>query len=618
MKHSPEISRRRFLQSAVTTAGVASVPVALTGCFGDDDDNNNNVDAGTGGPVEQPGPVVSEPTDVAFGHGIASGDPLADAVIIWTRATPGDRAATKAVVAYRVSRTEAMDDLVAEGTYETTASQDFTVKIDVTGLSANTEYFYQFSGANSVTSTVGKTRTLPVGAVEKVTMAVCSCSNFPAGLFNAYNEVANSDADVVLHLGDYIYEYGSNTYPTQDAENRQPEPAAEILTLEQYRARYAQYRTDSNLQKAHANKPFICVWDDHELANDTYNGGAENHGENGTDEGSFEDRAAAAFQAYHEWLPIRTGDDRSRIYRRFDFGELVRLHMLDTRIVARSKQLDYADYVTQAGVDIQSFTADMADVKRTLLGGDQQAWLSEGMRLSNATWDVLGQQVLMGRMNVPMELLQSLAALTSASDEQRAAAQAAIAVALTELGTIKARMLAGDPTLTALEKARVNTVAPYNLDAWDGYFVARELLLNAAEVYDRNLVVLAGDTHNAWASNLYSADLSTGNIQRDKPRGVEFATHSISSPGLEEYAGLEGSPQAQGAFEQAIQLLVDDLEYLNAVNRGYMKVTFTKADATAEWIYVDTIKKADYQAHVGKTLRTLPGANHRTLVAVES
>merc|ERR1711879_68685 len=164
-----------------------------------------------------------------------------------------------------------------------------------------------------VFSTVGQTRTLPVGTVDKVTLAVCSCSNFPAGLFNAYNEVAKSDADVVLHLGDYIYEYGANTYPSQDADGREPEPAAEIVSLEQYRARYAQYHTDANLQAAHAAKPFICVWDDHELANDTYATGAENHDE--ATEGSFSERSAAAFQAYHEWLPIRTGDDRSVIYR---------------------------------------------------------------------------------------------------------------------------------------------------------------------------------------------------------------------------------------------------------------------------------------------------------------
>lgn len=608
MKHSPELSRRRFLQSAVTTAGVASVPVALTGCFGDDDNNSSHVDQN---PIDQ-NPVVEPvvPTDVAFGYGIASGDPLADSVIVWTRATPLSNSDTKAVVSYKVSRTAAMDDVVAEGIYETDASKDFTVKIDVTGLAADTEYFYQFGGANDVVTVVGKTRTLPVGSVDKVTMAVCSCSNFPSGLFNAYNEIAMSDADVVLHLGDYIYEYGPNTYPSQDADGRQPEPTEEIISLEQYRARYAQYRTDVNLQKAHANKPFICVWDDHEVANDTYDGGAENHNEG---EGNFADRSAAAFQAYHEWLPIRTGDDRRQIYRRFDFGDLVRLHMLDTRVVARTEQLSYANYLTPTGIDATAFAADMARTDRTLLGADQHGWMAEGMRTSSATWDVLGQQVLMGRMNVPAELLLALAALTSATPDQLPAAQAAIGQALVELATIKTRMLMGDPTLTDAEKARVLTVAPYNLDAWDGYFVSREMVLTAAAAYDRNLVVLAGDTHNAWANNLYAADAS-GAIKRDKPIGVEFATQSISSPGLEEYTGFGGNATAQAQFEQAIQLLVDDLEYLNAANRGFMKVTFTAAEATAEWIYVSTITETSYTASVGRTLKTLPGANNRTLV----
>ena len=611
MKNSPEISRRRFLQSAVTTASVVTVPAALTGCFGDDDDNNSAVDNGTEQtPVEQT-PV---PTDVAFGHGVASGDPLADAVIIWTRVTPVDSAATEAVVSYSVSRTEAMDDVIAEGVFETDSSKDFTVKIDVTGLDSDSEYFYQFGGANDVFSTVGQTRTLPVGTVDKVTLAVCSCSNFPAGLFNAYNEVAKSDADVVLHLGDYIYEYGANTYPSQDADGREPEPAAEIVSLEQYRARYAQYHTDANLQAAHAAKPFICVWDDHELANDTYATGAENHDE--ATEGSFSERSAAAFQAYHEWLPIRTGDDRSVIYRRFDFGELVRLHMLDTRMLARDKQLDYADYFTATGLDTASFTTDLTSMSRTLLGATQHGWMSEGFRTSSATWDVLGQQVLMGRMNVPSELLLALAALTSADSAQSlAAAQLEVTQALNELAGIKQRLLIGDESLTDAESAQVLTVAPYNLDAWDGYYVARELLIAAATVYDRNLVVLAGDTHNAWASNLYPAD-SSGVIQRDASVGVEFATQSISSPGLEEYAGFGSDTTAQAGFEQAIQLLVDDLQYLNAANRGYMKVTFTPEDATAEWVYVDTILSDSYTAEVGKTLRTLPGAGNRTLLEV--
>lgn len=601
MKNSPEISRRRFLQSAVTTAGVATVPVALTGCFGDDDDNDRTAPS-----TDQPAVEEKVPTDVAFGHGVASGDPLADAVIIWTRATPVDNAAKTAVVSYQVSRTEVMDDIVAEGLIDTTNLQDFTVKVDVTGLTPDTGYYYRFGGANNVHSTVGQTRTLPIGNVDNVVMAVCSCSNFPAGQFNAYNEIAKSDASVVLHLGDYIYEYGSNEYPAQDAEGRQPEPAVEITSLEQYRARYAQYHTDGNLQAAHAAKPFICVWDDHELANDTYKDGAENHND---EDGDFNERRAAAFQAYHEWLPIRTEEDRSRIYRRFDFGDLVRLQMLDTRILARDKQLAYADYFTPGGLDVNAFRADLADISRTLLGAEQHGWMSEGLRTSPAVWDVLGQQVLMGRINIPLEVLTLLGA------EQTPQVQAAIVQTLGELAGIKQRLLMGDESLTDTEKARVLTVAPYNLDAWDGYFAARKLLLTAAIVYDSNLVVLAGDTHNAWASNLYPTD-NLGNVQREQAVGVEFAAQSISSPGLEKYAGFEGVPAVQQGFEQAIQLLVDDLQYLNAAERGFMKVTFTPEEAKSEWIYISTIKETNYTSHVGKTLITKPGKGNRTLQEV--
>ncbi len=616
MKDMTELSRRRFLQSAVTTASVASVPVALTGCFGDDDDNNS-------GNSEQPD-VVDTPvvTDVAFGHGVASGDPLADAVIIWTRATPVDGTVTTAVVSYTVSRTQAMDDVVAEGTLETDAARDFTVKIDVTGLTADTHYYYQFGGASNVVSTVGKTKTLPTGAVDKVTMAVCSCSNFPAGLFNVYKEIANSDADVVLHLGDYIYEYGSNEYPTADFDGRQPEPVAEIVSLEQYRARYAQYHADANLQVAHAAMPFICIWDDHEVANDTYKDGAENHTEGEAEEGLFTERRDAAFQAYHEWLPIRTGTDKSKIYRRFDFGDLIRLHMLDTRMLARDKQLAYADYIDASNgvLDAAAFQADLANPSRTLIGADQRGWMSEGMRSSTAVWDVLGQQILMGRMNIPAELLTQLAIVAGTSGVTQQQAQAALGVALTELATIKARLGLGDPTVTDEERARVapNAAAPYNLDAWDGYFVAREQVLATSMLHDRNLVVLAGDTHNAWASDLYPFDMTTGAVNRTQSVGVEFATQSVSSPGLEEYAGFGDNEELQAGFESAITVLIDDLKYLNAGQRGFMKVTFTPESANCDWIFVSSITSENYTVSTGKSMRTLPGESHRKLETVVS
>ncbi|MDP2549025.1 alkaline phosphatase [Oceanobacter sp. 4_MG-2023] len=578
MSRTPDLSRRRFLQSVAGTASAVSVPAVITGCFADDDDDDSSRNL----------------TVFVFGHGVASGDPLVDAVIIWTRVTPDELADAdaEAEVGYVVATDAAMTDVVASGTVYTDASRDYTVKVDVTGLSAGTGYYYQFAGKDGETSTIGQTKTLPEGSVDSVKLAVCSCSNFPAGLFNVYREIANSDADAVIHLGDYLYEYGSNEYPTEDAEGRQPEPTAEITTLAQYRQRYAQYHVDANLQAAHAAKPFICVWDDHELANDTYIDGAENHDE--TTEGSFSERRDAAEQAYHEWLPIRTGSDNAHIYRAFDFGDLVRLHMLDTRILARSKQLDYTDYVTSTGLDTTAFMTDMSDTSRTLLGDEQTAWFGNSLATSGATWDVLGQQVLMGKMYIPADILLAMSSLTTVED------QLALATMLETYATAKYMQSLGmdidDDVATALA-----TTAPYNLDAWDGYEVARQTLYAqiSGQSRDVNLVTLAGDTHNAWASQL---------TQSGTTIGVEFATPSVTSPGLELYAGFGSDEALQAGFESAITTLIDDLEYLNAGQRGFMLVTFTVEKASCDWVFVDTIASSSYNVTTGKRMQVLAGS----------
>lgn len=593
-----DVSRRTFLKSLAVGAGAVSVPAALTGCFGDDDDSRDL-------------------TVFVFGHGVASGDPLTDRVIIWTRVTPSEEEGTEAKVAWAVATDAAMTDVVASGTVYTSGNKDFTVKVDVTGLSADTTYYYQFAGKDDALSVVGETRTLPVGDVDSVKMAVCSCANYPAGMFNVYREMANSDADVVIHLGDYIYEYGANTYPTADAQVRAPDPEVEILDLAQYRARYAQYRSDVDLQLVHQMKPFICVWDDHELANDTWKNGAENHNE---DEGDFDQRKAAAIQAYHEWLPIRSGDDKAKIWRAFEFGDLVNLVMLDTRMYARDEQLSYSDYLTESGIDAASFQAALADTSRGLLGSEQQQFVIGSMINSGATWQVLGQQVLMGRIFVPTELLVGLGeveALISAGADA-SAKQAEVAAALTELATIKGRILAGDPTVTEEESARVEATAPYNLDAWDGYFPAREEILRRAQFFNKNLVVLAGDTHNAWASDLYVAN-DSGEVQRDAGAvGVEFATSSVTSPGFEKYVGFGTDTDMQAGFQSAVTMLVDDLKYLNAADRGYMLVEFTASAAICEWRFVNNIESRSYNelTTASKTLQVKPGTGNRTLEAV--
>ncbi|WP_430459444.1 alkaline phosphatase D family protein [Thalassolituus sp. LLYu03] len=595
MAFKADVSRRTFLKSLAAGAGAVSVPAALTGCFGDDDENRDL-------------------TVFVFGHGVASGDPLADRVIIWTRVTPSEEEGTEAQVAWAVATDEAMDNVVASGTVYTDSSRDFTVKVDVTGLSADTTYYYQFAGKDNAASAVGQTRTLPQGDVSSVKLAVCSCANYPAGMFNVYREMANSDAQAVVHLGDYIYEYGANTYPTADAQVRNPDPEVEVLNLEQYRARYAQYRSDVDLQLVHQKKPFICVWDDHELANDTWKNGAQNHNDG---EGEFADRKAAAIQAYHEWLPIRTGSDSAKIWRTFAFGNLVNLVMMDTRMYARDEALSYSDYITESGIDTASFQAALADTSRGLLGAEQQQFVIGSIFDSNATWQVLGQQVLMGRIFVPTELLVGLGeieALISAGADA-STKQGEVASLLSTLATIKGRILAGDPTVTSEEKARVESTAPYNLDAWDGYFPAREAILRRAQYFNLNLVVLAGDTHNAWASDLYVAD-DTGAVQRDSGSvGVEFATAGVTSPGFEKYVGFGSNTAMQAGFETAVTTLVDDLKYLNSANRGYMLVEFTEEASTCEWRFVDTIESRTYAelTSATKRMKVKPGSGNRTL-----
>ncbi|MDX5388363.1 MAG: alkaline phosphatase D family protein, partial [Marinobacter sp.] len=429
-------------------------------------------------------------------------------------------------------------------------------------------------------------------------LAVVSCSNYPAGYFNVYREIATrQDLDALVHLGDYIYEYSSeaDSYAAADAEalgRTFPEANnRELITLQDYRQRYGIYRKDDDLQELHRVMPFIVVWDDHEVTNDTWREGAENHNPE-LGEGDFGERKMAALRAFFEWMPIRPVIQGSNetIYRSFRFGDLVDLHMLDTRIIGRDQQLDYMNYLGEGGLDVDAFRLAVGDPNRTLLGAEQLLWLQSALAQGTGTWQVLGQQVLMGRMNLPAELLMAIATQNLEN----------LPASLAELATLKARALQDDPTLTEQELARLELAVPYNLDAWDGYQYEREVVLATARQLDRNLVVLAGDTHNAWANNLRDVE--------GRQIGVEFATASVTSPGLEGYLGLpaEMIPQA----EQGIGLLVDDLDYLDISQRGYMLVTFTPTEARSEWHFLDTVKSRSYESLSQATisLRTLPGS----------
>ncbi len=536
-----------------------------------------------------------------FKHGVASGDPLTDSVIIWTRVTPKHSPRFvrysrhyKILVGWEVATDPEFDNVIRRDRTFVSKKTDYTLKVDVKGLKPGKTYYYRFRTRGDK-SPVGTTKTLPKLDVTNVKLAIMSCSNYPAGYFNVYTDAAKrDDLDAVVHLGDYIYEYGAGGYATERAaeigRDFLPNNNTEILKLRDYRRRYAQYRTDAGLQALHASVPWICVWDDHEVTNDTWKEGAENHNEG---EGNFFRRKARALKAYFEWMPIRpvVKNNNEIVYRQFEFGQLVNLMMLDTRIVGRDEQLDYANYINADGsFNATQFTSDLTNPTRTLLGTDQLAWLQNALATSSATWQVLGQQVLIGRMNLPAELLLGLG--NPGID---------LTGIISELATIKARTLAGDPTVTPQERARIETQLPYNLDAWDGYFVERETVLGTASALAKNLVVLAGDTHNAWANNLN--DLS------GKPVGVEFATSSVTSPGLEDFLQL---PQlAWPATEQALQLLIDDLQYNNVGDRGYMVITFTPEKTDAEWVFIDNILSPEYtiQTSRAKQLSVAVGDN---------
>ena len=540
---------------------------------------------------------------VSFEHGVASGDPLDDRVILWTRVTPQE-SQRKVRVRVEVASDEKFRSIVHSSVKSAMAESDYTVKIDVEGLSAGTVYYYRFRSGEAA-SVVGRTKTLPRGDVDSVRLAVFSCANYPTshgGYFNVYGHAAKAaDVDAVVHLGDYIYEYGKapdsgNDNPQGTGRDLPEYSDKEILALDDYRGRYALYRTDSQLQALHAAHPFITVWDDHEVANDAYTDGAQNHNEG---EGSFDARKEAALRAYYEWMPVRPvrENDSERVYRSFSFGNLIELFMLDTRLAGREKQLSYKDYFDpDTGFDARRFREDIGSPERTLLGRDQLAWLQGKLVGSTAAWQVLGQQVLMGRMNIPAEIIPHLGDCTPQ-----------VANIIDELTGIKERVLRDDPSVTRDERERINTVLPYNLDAWDGYPAEREAVLGAAHSADSNLVVLAGDTHNGWASDLKDA--------KGNQVGVEFATASVSSGGLETYLKLE--PEQAEELARDLEVLVDDLVYSNTKDRGYMIVSFTPEKVQSRWIYVDTVKRPEFKELTSseKTLGVIAGKENRGVVS---
>lgn len=556
----PPFSRRDFLKCSASLLAVASVSTLLSGCS----------------------TVVNtaELSSVVFSHGVASGDATQDAIILWTRAQPTNAALTEVRVAWQLARDAAFTDIVRSGYVTSSAARDFTVKIDVQQLTAVQRYFYRFIGANSESS-VGRTRTLAASGSTAVKLAVFSCSNYPAGYFNVYREAAKqADLDAVIHLGDYLYEYGADGYATEHAADLgrtlAADNATETVSLQDYRKRYALYRSDSALQQLHAAVPWYLVWDDHEITNDTWHSGAQNH--QPETEGDFFVRRRAAVQAYYEWLPIRPplGEDSIQIYRSFTFGDLLSLHLLDTRLIARDQQLAYKNYTDSATGDFAAaqFQADIT-AERHLLGQAQLSWLTTQLSQSQAKWQLLGQQVLMAKMHIPAELL-------AVRDLKQVPAR------LQQLVAAKQRVLQAQQqgeSPAASDLARLNQRMPYNLDAWDGYPREREQLYATAKALNKPLVVLAGDTHNAWHSVLTD--------QQGSQVGVEFATPSVSSPGMEKYLNI--APEQASALAQAFSMLITDLQWCNLHQRGFMQITVSHDQVACDWRFIDTVLSDTYQ-----------------------
>ena len=565
-----------------------------------------------------------------FTHGVASGDPLADRVMLWTRLIPGGGEHSSINCQWQVAKDRAFKHIVSTGMASTNSERDYTVKIDAAGLSPNSRYYYRFLSDGQLASPIGRTRTLPVGDIEQIRLGITSCSNYPQGYFNVYRHMAQTDIDLVLHLGDYIYEYAEGVYSNEVATNklgRKVEPTNEILSLEDYRMRYGLYRTDEDLQLVHARHPFVCVWDDHELANDSWKGGAENHS---ADEGDFQARMRSARQAYHEWMPIRTSTkgDQSTIFRSFKLGNLADLIMLDTRLHGRDRPLDYAkdlsmhsalfqlsasgegsliseeasisvpteqlkritmpfdftsgtptpvnDYATIKDLtaetlppgwyylpDSQSFKRQaLVEPDRTILGADQEQWLDSELQASTergATWQVVGQQVLMGKLRLPV-----------LTNEQLKIDQA-------------------EPYVRQImEMMQVLAPAqmPFNLDAWDGYAACRDRVFSSFAEHGTNPVVLAGDTHNAWAVNLAGSN--------GQAVGGEVGTPGVSSPGLETYLPTDPAELGKAIQDASVELFAVD-----TAQRGWSEMTLTPEAMTNQWHFVSTVLDRDFSVESG-------------------
>ena len=501
-----------------------------------------------------------------FTHNVASGEPRQRSVMLWTRYVP-DGAER---VDYEVASDADFGRIVARGSVAPDLERDFCLKPVVRGLKPGRRYFYRFR-AGGRTSPVGRTRTLPEGPTARFNVAIFSCANLPGGWFNAYGHAAaREDIDLVLHLGDYFYEYQEGRYPRgrPSLPGRVLDPQSEAVHLADYRLRYAAYRADPDLQRLHQMFPMVMMWDDHESANNSWSGGAENH--QPATEGPWDVRKAAAMRVCREWLPVSDNDWES-----YEIGDLATIFRPETRLTGRSQPPGYFGALggqTDIVAGLTRFRdGAWRDPARTMLGPAQEAWLANGLRRSarqGKKWQVIAQQVIMGHAALPPQIADWLT--PEASAELRVQVQ--LGVAAGRLGL------------------------PFTLDTWDGYPAARDRLLRSALDADANLVVLSGDSHNAWAFDL---------ALDGTPAGAEFAGQSVTSWGYESYlpwVDPTDLARAMVGFNPA-------LKWAETGRRGYMTVALTPSHASAEWLFLDTVLERSTRIAARHSMASVRGSN---------
>ncbi|MFE0174874.1 alkaline phosphatase D family protein [Streptomyces sp. NPDC059002] len=494
----------------------------------------------------------------AFHHGVASGDPLPDGVLLWTRVTPvpdavpGSGKGPDTEVRWEIAEDKGFTRIVGHGSTTARAASDHTVKADVRGLRQAATYYFRFS-VSDVYSPVGRTRTTPAhdAAAPGVRFGVVSCSNWEAGYFSAYRHLAaRTELDAVLHIGDYIYEYKSGEYPSAEKVVRPHEPKHEILSLSDYRTRHGVHKTDPDAQAMHATHPVIAIWDDHEFADNAWPGGAENHSPD--TEGGWDHRMAAAKQAYFEWMPVRPSTEGT-VYRRIRFGKLADLHLLDLRSF-RSEQAGFG-------------SGEVDDPDRTITGRAQLDWLKSGLASSDAAWKLVGTSVMISPVafgSLPAHLLEPIAELLGLPKEGLA----------------------------------------INADQWDGYTDDRkELLAHLRDNDIRNTVFLTGDIHMAWANDVPS---KAATYPLSRSVATEFVVTSVTSDNVDDLLNVAPhtlSLVAVGAIKAANR----HVKWLDMDSHGYGVLDVTAERSQMDYYVLSDREDPQATSSWARSYRTLNG-----------